>query len=298
MEASDFRAIQRALNHPEPAFNKYGLPYWKGSLGNLSVWLSEEYGLTVKGSLCKYHFGNNFHTLRLPETSTALEKLEDHLEISIKEMRVTRIDFAENLVLDYPVENYLSRLSTSKYYPNRKEHRKRWKLQTVSWENTLRCKKAYNKIDEAIFTKTPLPIEFADKHLLRFETACLKSLQSRFNRHTISVKTLTEQEFYLQMLDYWKYEYDSIYKIHLPMASKNVVKRPSDKLKQFAALYIEEIGLEAALQSVEDDKALGRMKSKHAYSNAKAQIKSISKKFSDTSDIVEELNSKVRSIEP
>ena len=298
MQEGEFRTVQRALNYPEPKTNRYGQLYWHGHLDNLSVWFTEGIGMTIRGSICKYHFGNNFESLGLAETSTAFEKLGDELQIRTSNLKLTRIDFAVNLVMDYPVECYLSRLSTSPYYPSPKQYRKHGKLQTVSFENTLRSKKAYNKIDEAIFSKERIPIPFLDTHLLRFETSILKAPHKRFKKQPITADLLNDKAFYLQMLNYWKSEFNTIHKTHLPMSTGNSIKKPSDKLKLFAALYIESIGIENAMLSVEDDKALNRMKSKYAYSNTKSMIRATANKFSKGSDLVEELNSKVIAIEP
>jgi hypothetical protein len=82
------------------------------------------------------------------------------------------------------------------------------------------------------------------------------------------------------------------------MLNDNGVKTQRDKLMFHAALYAKMVGIENAIQSVEDDKALNRMKSKEAYSRAKSAIRANYERFSNTSDPIKELTSKIMAIEP
>ena len=74
--------------------------YVQGDLRNMKVTFNEA-SISVKGSLCKYFYGNNIDTLNLTNTREALNQISADLSIDIHKARVTRIDFSTNIITDY-----------------------------------------------------------------------------------------------------------------------------------------------------------------------------------------------------
>jgi hypothetical protein len=60
----------------------------------------------LKGSLAKYLFGDNLHTLTRWYTEEALKKLSDDLHIDLGKAKVTRLDVATNLHTKRPPADY------------------------------------------------------------------------------------------------------------------------------------------------------------------------------------------------
>lgn len=61
-----------------------------------------------RSSLCKFKYGDNFHTLSLPDVKSCIEEIGQYFNLPFHLARVTRIDIAFNLRLTYPVRDYLS----------------------------------------------------------------------------------------------------------------------------------------------------------------------------------------------
>src|SRR5690625_930228 len=77
------------------AHEKQDQIHYSGSLNNLRVYVSER-GVSIQGSLSKYHLSDNMQTLRRQDTEQAIQRLSDDLHLPIKEAQVSRVDFAHN----------------------------------------------------------------------------------------------------------------------------------------------------------------------------------------------------------
>src|SRR5690625_7853433 len=53
--------------------------YYSGALNNLRVYVSER-GVSIQGSLSKYHLSDNMQTLRRQDTEQAIQRLSDDLQ--------------------------------------------------------------------------------------------------------------------------------------------------------------------------------------------------------------------------
>jgi len=68
-------------------------------------------GVNIKdGSLCKFHLGDNFKTLSRSETQKAIEQLSDTLHLPIEKACVSRIDIAQNFIVQNPDYCLLSKV--------------------------------------------------------------------------------------------------------------------------------------------------------------------------------------------
>ena len=77
-----------------------------GYLGSLKVSISENRVKIYDSSLCKYFLGDNFKTLSKGDTKKAIEKISDCLQLPFHLAKVTRIDFAQNLIMQHDEKVY------------------------------------------------------------------------------------------------------------------------------------------------------------------------------------------------
>ncbi|MEG1800526.1 MAG: phage/plasmid replication protein, partial [Oscillospiraceae bacterium] len=86
-----------------------------GDLNGYKISVSER-GVNIKdGSLCKYHLGDNFQTLGRGDTERAIERLSDTLHLPVSEAKVTRLDVAQNFIMNHPPMVYMNHLGELKY---------------------------------------------------------------------------------------------------------------------------------------------------------------------------------------
>lgn len=86
----------------------------KGALGNLLVSVNEG-RVSVKGSLCKWHLGDNYQAMTRKDVQRAIEHLSDVLHLPMDEAQVTRIDFGICIPVKEPVTNYFSHMGQLPY---------------------------------------------------------------------------------------------------------------------------------------------------------------------------------------
>src|SRR5437660_5905331 len=87
----------------------------KGGIRNLKVKATET-GLSVIGSLAKYHLGNNFETLTRQETERALERLSDELGLPMAQAKPFRLEVGSNFIVKQAVKRYCDALADTRYF--------------------------------------------------------------------------------------------------------------------------------------------------------------------------------------
>jgi hypothetical protein len=88
--------------------------YYSGYLKNYKVSISGQ-GVSLKGSIAKYFLPDNFHTLTKSDIARAFEMMADELCLPIDKAKVTRIDFAQNFLMDFEPEAYYNYLGECQY---------------------------------------------------------------------------------------------------------------------------------------------------------------------------------------
>lgn len=105
--------------------------------------------IDLKQSLCKFYFGDNIRTLTFWDTKQAIAMLDSELSklnigLGLSDFTITRIDVADNLVMDHPVSLYLDacvgpfRYRETRYYVRRE-------LTGKSFEQALQGLYLYDK---------------------------------------------------------------------------------------------------------------------------------------------------------
>ena len=130
---------------------KEGQNYYTGTFDNYKVSVSGQ-GVSLKGSLAKYFLPDNFHTLTRSDSTRAFIQLSDELHLPVMKAKVRRIDFAQNLIMDYPPETYYPFLGECRYFVRKPIGK------SLYYSNGQKEKVFYNKVAEGKAKKL-MPIQ-------------------------------------------------------------------------------------------------------------------------------------------
>lgn len=265
-----------------------GQPYINGYLGNYKVSVSGK-GISLKGSLAKYFLPDNFHTLTRSDSARAIEKLADELHLPMDKAKVGRIDFAQNFLMNYEPEAYYNYLGECLHY-NRQPLDK-----SLYYRNGLRQKLFYNKIAEGKKKKMSLPDVWHGQNVLRYELRFMSRLPAQFNLPEITASTLSNEKFYMGLVDRWEAEYQQINKLNLINFNMSAMNSPKDFIKQLALLTIKDYGQDRIMQAVEDLRAKKAFNKPEYYSRLKKEIRQLCKApdLTTSSELVAELDKKI-----
>jgi hypothetical protein len=267
--------------------------YITGNLKNFNLCVNEK-GVSIKGSLAKWFFGNNIQTLTRVDTKQAIEALSDTLHLSLKNAKLSRIDFAQNFSMQYEPKIYYpyfgdsktfkrSGLSTSLYYTKKN-------INKLFYDKNKEYKANNGKIDESLFKK----------NLLRFEVRFMKQLPKIFNKVSVNVGMLYDEDFYVRLFNKWFDEYSNIDKISKMAFREDVLLKPSDFFNQLTLKSIIDLGGQnEVLELIEETRKRGQFERPEYPSRAKGMIKDLFKNelLFEPSELIQELENKVRQFE-
>lgn len=258
-----------------------------GNLENYRINIYEN-GISLQGSLSKYYKGSNCLTLSRLETQKAIEKISDTLHLDFFKSKVSRLDLANDFLMEFPPESYYQFLSEAQYF-------ERWKRKhTLYYSNTLRTKLFYNK---KIQSKKEYPFEWENENVLRYEMRYMKNVSKSFQKE-VSAKTLHNENFYAECIKRYVAEFHQIPKVSIFDFDLLNVKSPKDFTKQMALSHLSQIGQLQALQLVKELRALQAFSHAEYYSRLRTWIKSnmSNPKHSKDSPLILELNEKIESV--
>jgi hypothetical protein len=268
--------------------NQFG-EYVTGYLDNLKVSIAENRVKVYDSSLCKYYLGDNFKTLSKGDTKRAIEKISDCLQLPFHLANVTRIDFAQNFIMQFDEKVYYPYLGEAQYY-NRLEQNN-----GLYYNNQIRQLLFYGKEYEQRVKKQPIPELYKNRNVLRFELRFRKQLRQQLKQPEITAGLLSDEVFYSSLVKRWKNEYLAIQKIN----SKLINMKPTGSKKEFienlALFTILEMGQTQVLFKVKEWQESGVISKKQAY-DIRATIKQISKTPMDErgNDLINEIDRKVK----
>ena len=194
-----------------------------GRLNNFIVKATEA-GISVKGSLSKFYFGNNIQTLTLQDTQKAIQMLSERLQISLFQAKVTRIDIGAVLITKHAPASYF------KFLGNKARFERVLKTKnSLCYETIKRILAFYDKTLETNKSGMNIPDEFKESNLLRYELRFTQRIPNQLNEKEVNGETLCKPIFYSKLIKLWKDEYKSIQKassLNCPDYTK--IKTPSD----------------------------------------------------------------------
>lgn len=267
--------------------------YITGSILGMSASISNA-GISLKGSICKSYLKDNFQTLTRQDTQRAIEQIQDFTNLPIFLADVKRVDFAQSLTTTQNPQNYFTFLGECHHYKRLTQPK------SLYYQNGMRTKLFYNKIAEGKAKGQIIPSIWANKHILRYELRYTSRLPYQFNKAKVQATDLYNEVFYMDMVERWIKEYESINKNNSILDKMNTkqIETPKDFITQMALLQIKDIGIQKTFESIEQLKAQNQFKNKEDYSRLKATIRKICSTdvITEGSTLVAELDKKVKQV--
>ncbi len=144
------------------------------------------HGISLKGSLAKYHLGDNFHTLTRKATQEAIESLSDSLNLKLSEADVKRVDIAENFIMKHQHKAYYDLLGTCQHFKRLEQPK------SIYYSNSNKQLIFYNKVAEGKHKGLNSPAVWDNKQVLRYEFRYLKKPHIYLDMPDITAQSLYE----------------------------------------------------------------------------------------------------------
>lgn len=267
---------------------KTGEFYYTGYLENLRISINSQ-RLAVKGSMPKFLTGNNFNTLTRSGIELCCEKINDSLGIDSNQAKVSRLDIADNILMDSKPSAYFPNLISAK-------HMKRLEVDKDSlyFKNNQRQLVFYDKAEES-GSLIKQSEHFGNCNVLRYECRYTRQVSQRFGLNKLTLNDLFSEELYMKLVEHWHGEYMSISKVSNDQ--KLPVKLDSIKsLKTLGtALLIDSYGGKAELLKLIDQQInQGLIKPDKNVQRLKKEIRDhVPIANNAESDLIAELDSKI-----
>jgi hypothetical protein len=286
-------SIEKLFEHCNNKSEHYNVrddsSYLQGNLKNMRVTLNDS-SITVKGSLCKYFYGNNIDTLNLTNTREALNQISADLSIDIHKASVSRIDFSTNIVTDYTPTIYYP------YLGNLTRFQRFEQPNAIYYNQDAKRLLFYDKIEEAKKKGMTIPKQHIGDNLLRYELVLNKGISRYLKYNGLYVQDLGSEELFKKLLHIWYGYYQQIQKHSktIKIMADNI-KTPKDvETRIFNALVrrnpkeVQRFLLELKAKDV--------FEHKEYYSRLNSKIRNIQKTQIMENDLIEELSSKIEGI--
>jgi hypothetical protein len=262
-----------------------------GNYKNLRVHCNS-FGISLKGSLCKYELGDNLQRLTRGKVQMAIERLCDETSLNWKRAKVYRLDVGTCIVLKQPCSAYLKGLGELPRY-QRSEQGENSLLYTTS----TKALSFYDKIKEVRRKQERLPSVFEGLNVLRYELQFRNRLKDVFKVPEILAESLYNETFYIQALTMWKDVYFSIHKQgKLKFNPKMLVGLNVKKLESsLAAIALKELGEREVLGMIQAARR-GGLLTKIQAKRLKAKVRELATlpAIIEPSEAMLELDSKVK----
>ncbi|MBT3386149.1 MAG: hypothetical protein HN410_20740, partial [Prolixibacteraceae bacterium] len=265
--------------------------YITGYLDTAKIKISENRVKFYDSSICKYYLGDNFKTLSKGDTKRAIEKLSDTLHLPFHLANVTRIDFAQNLIMQYAEKTYYPYLGEAQYY-NRLEQNN-----GLYYNNQKRQLLFYGKEYEQKVKKQSVPELYENQNVLRFEMRFKKQLRKQFNRPEIIASLLYDETFYFNLVKMWRNEYLEIQKINSKLIGMKATGSKKEFIENLALFSVLELGQSKVLHKVKEWQEQGLISKKQAY-DLRVATKQLSRIKVDGkgNELITELDKKIKEV--
>jgi len=262
-----------------------------GYIDTLKVSVTDKRVKVFDSSLCKWFLGENFQTLTRGDTQRAIEKLSDLILLPMQKANVTRIDLAQNLILQYELPVYYNHLGNLQHF-NRLEQNK-----GLYYNNSKRILVFYDKVAEYKSKGLPVPQLYQNRNVLRYEMRFKRQLLQQFNVPELRAEMLYNEKFYIDIIDRWHHEYKSINKLRNINEIDFTMIKTKEQLKAQALLFLitSKGGELEFLKEVNEAQKKGMLTKKQAF-DLRELVKGACKKelLTSQSDVIAELDKKVK----
>ncbi len=249
-----------------------GQTYLSGYLENLRVNVNDR-GVSVQGSMCSFHLKTNVAGLSRGDMQRATERLSDALGLPMKTAKVTRVDVAKNLFVQHPPAVYLPYLGVSQYYQRLVQP------QSLYYRNAKRTLVFYDKVAECKAEGADLPDIWAGKNVLRYEGRFMRRLPEQFNRAALTLADLTDERFYIGIVDRWVKEFLAIRKVERMALTGETLKSVKDFENLVFQMGLQAMGGETeVLELIDHARQQGAFDNRTQINRIRNRVKEISQR--------------------
>lgn len=272
-----------------------------GSLEGLKVCMYVG-GYSIIGSLAKYMYQNNIYPLDRHTTAQAIEKLSDSLHLDLKEADVTGVEFGTQFLMKKPPQVYINKLGdmprrkrllcaeSTLYYTGTGSQQRQRQKQVLCF---------YDKKADAAAKGLIMPQGFERSNLLRYELRLNGRIPHQTGRHTVTASTLSDREFYRQLVTMWEDNYFSISKLNgVKQNVMNEIKSVKDAKDVLFARLLSQSGKDVITDYLEELKQNNVFKDSKYYTRTKNALLEIGNnpKMAVSDEDIKELDNEVKNV--
>ena len=272
-----------------------------GSLEGLKVCMYVG-GYSIIGSLAKYMYQSNIYPLDRHTTAQAIEKLSDSLHLDLKEADVTGVEFGTQFLMKKPPQVYINKLGdmprrkrllcaeSTLYYTGTGSQQRQRQKQVLCF---------YDKKADAAAKGLIMPQGFERSNLLRYELRLNGRIPHQTGRHTVTASTLSDREFYRQLVTMWEDNYFSISKLNgVKQNVMNEIKSVKDAKDVLFARLLSQSGKDVITDYLEELKQNNVFKDSKYYTRTKNALLEIgnNQKMAVSDEDIKELDNEVKNV--
>lgn len=272
-----------------------------GSLEGLKVCMYVG-GYSIIGSLAKYMYQSNIYPLDRHTTAQAIEKLSDSLHLDLKEADVTGVEFGTQFLMKKPPQVYINKLGdmprrkrllcaeSTLYYTGTGSQQRQRQKQVLCF---------YDKKADAAAKGLIMPQGFKRSNLLRYELRLNGRIPHQTGRHTVTASTLSDREFYRQLVTMWEDNYFSISKLNgVKQNVMNEIKSVKDAKDVLFARLLSQSGKDVITDYLEELKQNNVFKDSKYYTRTKNALLEIGNnpKMAVSDEDIKELDNEVKNV--
>ena len=271
-----------------------------GYLSNLRVYVFPS-GVTVEGSMPRYLMGSNAHVLTRHQVEESINKMSDELHLPMAKAEVRRVDCASLFIMSHPIQEYIQRLNgLTRYSRVLHTHNSLTYLngkyktnQGIRHHNVIAI---YNKSKELTETGKDTPEAYDEANVLRIERRWIGGVRRAFGLPELTAATLSESEFYGEMVRRWGRDYFAIQKSRTTAFKFEGVTTPKDFEEWLLGVALnrwDATDLDNILMALREREVLKYPK---YYTSIKAKLKQCRERVSKDvgADLMQELDNYVR----
>ncbi len=261
-----------------------------GRLKNLKVSVTGNAVSVKDGSLTKWYLGDNLKMLSRGDIQRAFTQLSDTLHLPMNKADVKRLDFGKNIMLNHHVTAYLPYLGSNGRYTRLEQKT------ALNYKITGRELCVYDKVAEIKGRGDLIPPLYNGRHVIRFEKRYLQNIAKYFNRESVTVQTLYDEPFYMNLITDWYKDYLSIQKQKTFKIDMSMIKTKKDLYRLAVLAFMQQQGGKLQTFSyIKEQQAKGELTKKQAYDLKQTYEQSLEMKLqTKESELITELDSKMK----
>ena len=277
-------------------YNKNTGEAWSvGNVENLKISVFGA-GVSIKGSLSGFYYPNNTILVNRGEVKNAIGAVSDTLHISLNMAKVTRLDIAADFIMKNEPKSYFDILGTLVYF-----QRLRATQNTLYYrrgKENLQSLCFYDKTQECSDRKKEMPnMCNVCGNVLRYETRFNTRLAKQMRRQEVLASTLSDVDFYNEVLNKWGKLYFDINKFY-EVGNMRQITNVTQAKDYIFAIALHNMGAGDVDKIFSEMKAKQLFNDRKYYSRLKQSLDSVREKYltSSTDDAANELDDEVRNV--